>query len=172
MTNEYLVLSNMYYNNTVSKDNMATIKIQDYLFEITREEVKSEFMDLQYRYRCNLVIKNLIGTELKRLCFNELQASQMLDSINTFVYNDYTDMYILSGINSPSNIYESYSIYLKTIDETKHLILFQVTCKIAYNNVPVISIIMNIDELDELSDAMFFIYLIDIVSERSGIFST
>ena len=173
--NEYSVLTNMYYNQNVRKDNMATIKIQDYIIEIIREEVTCTFMDVQFQYHCSLIFKDLTGRELRRIDFNELQASQLLDNINTFIYDDYMEIYALSNLNGPT-IYETYTIALRAIQQEteEHYIQFQVLC---YNSVlqtmsSVISIIMNIDDLDKLVDAMFFIYLIDLASERSGIYQT
>ena len=173
--NEYSVLSNMYYNNSVRKDNMATIRIQDYIIDIVREDVSCTFMDIQYYYHCILIFKDITGRELRRLDFNEMQASQLLDNINTFIYDDYAEIYALSNLNGPT-IYESYSIVLKAIEQEsgEHYIQFQVLCtNTIYRSItPIITITMSIDDLDRFIDVMFFIYLIDLASERSGIYKT
>ena len=172
MNSEYAILCNMFYQGSVRHENMATLKTQNFIIDIQREEVEKTFLDLQYNYRCILIFKDLLGREIRRLVFNEADAMILTDNISTFVFNDYTEMIVLSNIIGPT-IFESYSISLKATEVNgDYSVLLQVLC---YNSAtqimqPVISTILSLEELDNLCDMMFFIYLIDLAAEREGIY--
>ena len=173
MNTEYAIMSNMYYQGMVNHENMATMKIKDCIVEISRDEVSKEFLNIQYCYRCNIVFKDLLGRELKRLCFNEAQAMVLVDNLGRFqgTNEPCDELYCLSNIYG-STPFESYGIIVKMSNDSNNPVLLQVQC---YNSVsqmmfPCLTIPMTFDELDSLCDLMFFIYLIDIASERQSIY--
>ena len=174
-TTNYAILSNMYYQGSVGHDNMATLRTKNYIIDIIREEVTKEFLQIQYRYRCSLIFKDLTGREILRLTFNESQSQALLDNMNTFIFEDYQDMMCLSNIFGQSML-ETYSIYLSNktadINTGEYFCEFKVVC---YNSAtgtfqPILSTILSDNELDELINIMFFIFLIDLASEREGIY--
>ena len=166
------VLNNMYYQGTVQHENMAKLKTRNYVIEMYREEVGVEFLNVQYCYRCILVFKDLLGNEVRRLVFSEAQAATLIDNMSMVVYNDYIELHCLSNILGPT-INETYSIVLKAAEEhEEYHINFQILC---YNNIletvqPVLTTVLTLDELDELINMMFFVYLIDLVSDRKSIY--
>ncbi len=184
MMNNYSVLCNMYYQGTVRHDTMGSLKTKNHVIDVIREEAHS-FLDIQYEYRCLLIFKDLVGREVFRLNINEGQVQVLIDNINIFVYESYDELYCLSNIVG-NNINESYSVKLSwflpdnnincgiPVDENdEHNILIQV---ISYNSILnrtsiVFTTVLTLDELDNLSSLMYFIYLIDLEAERRGIFS-
>lgn len=173
METSQAVLNNMYFQGNVGKDNMGTIKTKDYIIDISRSEINKTFLQVQYEYRCTLTFKDLLGRVIKSVDFSEAQALAMIDSINSFVYNDYEELCLIDNINCPNNIYESYSFYLNKInDNGESIYLLRLVCyNSAINNViPTIICRLSLDELDKLNDTMFFIFIIDLVSAREGIF--
>ena len=172
MNTENVILSNMYYQGTVKHENMARLKLKDFIIELNREEVQTTFLNIQYEYRCNIVFKDLLGRPIRALSLNENQARILVDNISTFVYDEYTELNCLGDISS-TNIAETYGIRLSATEVNGDFsVLFQVIC---YNNVlntsfPVISTVMSLEELDKFCDLMFFIFLVDLVSERKSIY--
>ena len=170
--NEYTIINNMYYQGTVNKSDMAHIQLRDFYVEIIREDVEKTFFNIQYYYICRIVFKDLLGRIVREIVLNENQARILLDNMSTFIYDNYTELVCLSDITS-TNIAETYGFKLSATEENGDFcVLFQVIC---YNSVlgtsfPVISTVMSLDELDKLTDIMYFIFLIDLVSERKGIY--
>lgn len=170
---KYSVLCNMYYQKSVRHENMASLRVKDYIIEIQREEVSKEFLDIQYHYRCILIFKDLLGRELRRLVMNEAQAGVLIDNISTFIYNNYNQLIALSNLNGPT-VFEYYNISLEASENQQgdFTTLFRV---LRYNSViqmmePVLNIELELQELDDLCSMMFFVYLIDLESEREGIY--
>lgn len=173
MMNKYSFINNMYYSGLVDHENMGEFKTKNYIIEIKREEVEKEFLNMQYMFICSLTFKDFTGREVLRISFNESQAAALIDSISSFVYDNYNNMIALSNING-STIVETYSISLRSIEnENKDFaILFQILCYNSYTQqtVPILTTVFDLDELDNLCDMMFFVYLIDIASDREGIY--
>ena len=178
MSSEYSVLTNMYFNHQVQHSEDAMIKAGDYFIEFKREDVEKTFFDVQFQYRCNIIFKDLTGREVRRLVINEFQAMQLLDGINAYVYDNefLEESYLLSNVNGPT-IYETYTLCLMAIirdDEDPNNNVFEIVLK-RYNDVlgvldDVLTIRLTLNELDSFVDTAFFIFLIDIASERNGIF--
>lgn len=178
MTNEYSILANMYFNGSVEHDEHGMIKVGEYIINFEREEVQMNFLQNNYQYRCNIIIHDLTGREIRRIVINEFEAMQMLDGINAYIYDDFeSEVYLLSNIAGPT-LYETYTLCLQReyFDEsdpnnnTFNLVLNR------YNGVlevleTVLTIRMTLSELDSFVDTAFFIFLIDIASSRTGIFS-
>ena len=172
MSSEYAVLCNMYHNRSVTKDDMATLKTKNFIIDIIREDVRNEFMDVQYCYRCVLSFKDLLGREVLRLIINEAQANILIDNISTFIYDDYSQLIALSNIPS-TNIYETYTISIEAGECASDFIAFLKVLKYNSNTqqlIPVIVTQLDLDELDNLCNMMFFVYLIDLVDNREGIY--
>lgn len=170
--NNYTIITNMYYQGTVRHFEMSELRTRNFIIEIKREEVSKEFLDIQYHYRCILRFKDLTGRLVREVVMNESQASILVDNINAFVYDNYTELYCLNGIAS-TNVAETYEIRLTTCEENEdYSVLFQILCtnSVLGTTFPVVSTVLTLEELDNLLEVMFFIYLIDLVSERKGIY--
>ena len=165
----------MFYQGIVPHENMGSIKVGDCIIEFVREEIEKTFLDLQYQYRCNIIFKDLTGREIRRLVINEGQAMQLLDGINAYIYDDFNEAYLLSNIQGPT-LFETYTVTMITQfhngnpEDTRLQMIIQ-----RYNGVlevlePVLTVTFTLDDLDKFVDTAFFIFLIDLASEREGIF--
>ena len=170
--NNYSVINNMYYQGSVRHDDMATLKTSNYIIEIQREEVHCEFMDVQYCYRCIIEFKDLLGRSERKIVLNEAQANILIDNINTFVYDNYSELFCLTNI-AGSSMFETYGIKLSETEiNGDFTALLQVICFNAATNTsfPVLTTSFSLEELDNFCNVLFFVFLIDLVSEREGIF--
>ena len=171
---EDTVLTNMYYNKVVEHENMGYMRVSDYIIEFIREEIDKSFFQIQYEYRCIIVIKDLLNRELRRIVINEAQAMQLIDGINAYVYDNMSEeVYLLTNISGPT-IYEEYTICLAYLDGEYQNARVQMIVN-RYNSAletlePVLTIPFTLDELDKFVDTAFFIFLIDLASAREGIF--
>lgn len=170
----YSVLCNMYFQGNVGHENMAVIKTKNYTVEIKREEVQREFLPIQYCYRCILIFKDLTGREIQKLVFNESQASVFIDNISTFISSDFEELVLVSGVLGRT-IDESYTITLELSSEQSQGDFCGLMKVLCCNNViqtitPTFTCLFEFNELSNLIDTMFFIYLIDLESERQSIY--
>ena len=173
--NNYSILNNMYFQGTVPHTNVNSLKTKDYIIEIERQEVTKTFFDIQYVYRCILRFKDLLGRVVCELVFSEAQAQVLIDNISTFICDNYTTMYALNNITlSGTTSTESYSIFLKETEnkDKDFCVLLQLICtnSVLQTTFPKFTATLELDELDNLCNIMFFVYLIDLVSERQGIY--
>lgn len=173
MSSEYSIINNMYFQGTVKHSNSNNLRVKDCIIEIERQEVNKEFFDLQYRYRCTLKFKDLLGRVIREVSFSEMQAQILIDNINTFVYDNYANMYVLTGITGSSSV-ETYSIFLKESEnkDNDFCVILQLLCNnaVLQQTFPIFTVTLDLQELDDLLNVMFFVYLIDLVSERQGIY--
>lgn len=180
MGTEYSILANMYFNHQVQHAEDAMIKVGDHFIEFKREDVEKTFFERQFSYRCIIIFKDLTGREVRRVTMNELQAMQMLDGINAYVYDNefMEECYLVSNIGGPT-VFESYTLCLNSIYrdmEDPNDNVFELVIK-RYNDAlevleNVLTLNLTLNELDSFVDTAFFIFLIDIASEREGIFQT
>lgn len=170
--NTYSVVNNMYYQGSVRHEDMASLKTRNYIIEIKREDVACEFMDVQYHYRCILEFKDLLGRTERVIVLNEAQANILIDNLGTFVYDNYSELFCLTNIAGPS-VLETYGIKVSEVEEGGDFCaLFQLICFNGVTNTsyPILSTTFTLEELDNFCDVLFFVFLIDLVSEREGIF--
>lgn len=168
----------MFFQGIVPHEDKAMIKVGDYTIEFTREEVPKQFFDLQFNYNCSIIFYDLTGREVRRVVINEYQAMQLIDGINAAVYDDFdSEIYLISNINGPT-LFETYTLCLNReyfneynpSDSMYNLIIYRYNGAIETLD-QVLNVRMGLDDLDKFVDTAFFIFLIDIASEREGIFS-
>ena len=136
-------------------------------FEVSRENssVKTS-SDGGYLYICTISIKNNLKMPISDIKFTELDCIRILEGFVDFVYPEwyYNDNTVYININ-PNSVLDTYTIELSEIPigDIKG-VLFKIT---KYNTiyqqvVPIVTIPMRFDQLQNLAFHLFFSLLIDI----------
>lgn len=179
LTNQ--IINNMYNNGNIKDENMATFTTYDnqYRFELSRENAQLWYTDTSYKFKCKIKIyDNLTNNLLRTITCSEEDIKNILDCYTQM--NDYCtqNIYVppFNPHNSNGNFYfiemELYRVnMMEDIMEDISSRWFNINEYNPLNNttVRVISIKMDVDELEELIDIMYFIFLIDIESNPNSL---
>ena len=147
-----------------------------YRFELTRKNYELWYTDTSYKYKCIIdIYDNLTGNKLVSLNFTEEDIMNMLDiytqmcdfgSSSVYVpplkpYNSNGNFYIIElelfRINPISQIMEDVSNRWFTVKEYNPL---------TQTLVSIISVTLNMSEMEDLMDLVYFIFLIDLEPEN------
>ena len=173
------ILYNMYQMGIIEDDNMATFTTYDgqYRLELRRENYQLWCTDNSYKYKCFIEIyNNITNNLLVSLNCSEEDIKNILDcytQMNDFGCKDIM-VPALKPYNASGNYYiinlEAYRIYPSGLMSDVSTRWFSV---IEYNPllnqlVPIISIQLYIDEIEELMDIIYFIFLIDLEPESQS----
>ena len=149
---------------------------QQYRFELTRKNYELWFTDTSYKYKCIIdIYNNITGTKLVSLNFTEEDIMNMLDVYTQMYdfetpsvivpplkpYNSNGNYYIIElelyRYNKVSNIMEDISSRWFTVKEFNPL---------NQALVQIVSVTLDISQMEDLMDLIYFIFLIDLESEH------
>lgn len=179
MTTRDHIIYNMIKNgNMGEEDNMGTYITFDgqYRFELKRENYQLWFTDTSYKYKCIInIYNNITDNLLVSLNCTEEDIMNILDCYtqandfgcpSIFVpalkpYNSNGNFYIIEleafRINRLNNIMEDVSNRWFNVKEYNPLLQAV---------VDIVSIQLDLSEIEELMDLLYFIFLIDLESEN------
>ena len=179
MKTDWLILYNMFQSGIINGgDEVAQFVTMDqqYRFELTRKKYELWFTDTSYKYKCIIdIYNNITGTKLVSLNLTEEDVMVMLDIYTQMCdfgtpsiivpalkpYNSNGNYYIieleLSRYNKVFNIAEDVSNRWFTVKEFNPL---------NQALVQIVSITLNVSEMEDLMDLVYFIFLIDLEPEN------
>jgi hypothetical protein len=180
MTTNNHILYNLFKSGLINDggDEVAQFVTIDnqYRFELTRKNYELWFTDTSYKYKCIIdIYNNLTGTLIVSLNCTEEDIMNMLDvytqmcdfgSPSVYIpplkpYNSNGNYYIIElelfRVNNVMGIMEDISNRWFTVKEYSPLI---------QTLVPIVSIKMDVSEIEDLMDLVYFIFLIDLESEN------
>ena len=171
-------LQNMYNLGYIEDESMATFITSDgqYEFKIYRENTQLWYTDTSYKYKCiidiynkitNNLLVSLVCTEedIRNLldCYTQMDGYGLQDIIVPYLkpYNSNGNFYIIQleafRINKLHNIMCDLSNRWFNVKEYNPLLGY---------TVDIVSIELDISELEELMDNIYFIFLIYIDSNK------
>lgn len=171
-------LQNMYNLGYIEDESMATFITSDeqYEFKIYRENTQLWCTDTSYKYKCiidiynkitNNLLVSLVCTEedIRNLldCYTQMDGYGLQDIIVPYLkpYNSNGNFYIIQleafRINKLDNLMYDLSNRWFNVKEYNPLLGYM---------VDIVSIELDISELEELMDNIYFIFLIDIDSNK------
>lgn len=172
------VLHNMYKMGFIKDEDMAHFITMDnqYEFIIRREQTQLWCTDASFKYKCIIEIYNKITDNLLvSLTCTEEDIMNILDCYTQM--NDFgsQDIFVppLKPYNASGNFYiirmETYRIDSTNVMSDLSNRWFDV---LEYNPllgypVPIISVQLDLSEIEELMDIIYFVFLIDIESENA-----
>lgn len=149
---------------------------QQYRFELTRKNYELWFTDNSYKYKCIIdIYNNLTGTKLVSLNCTEEDIMNMLDIYTQMCDFCTTSVYVppLKPYNSNGNYYiiELELIRIDNVmgitqDISNRWFTVKEYSPLMQAVVPIVSVTLDISEMEELMDLMYFIFLIDLESEN------
>jgi len=179
MTANSYVMYNLFKMGYIEGEDMAVFNTEDgqYRFELKREQAQLWITDTSYKYKCNIdIYNNITNLLLVHLNCNETDIINILDC--------YTQMheYGLQNITCPNlspysangNFYiinlEMYRIYNNGLmsDISSRWFTVKEYNPLNQQLVDILSIEMNLDNMEDLMNLLFFSFLID-QEEKFGI---
>jgi len=175
MTADAYVMYNLYKMGCIEgEDNMPAVfytSDRQYRFELKREQAQLWITDSSYKYKCNIdIYNNLTGNLIVHLNCNEGDIINILDCYTQM--NEYGMQDIvcpnLAPYTSNGNFY-IIGMELYRIDNM-HNVIYDVSTRWfnvkEYNPmteqlVNIVTIETNVDELEDLMNLIFFIFLVD-----------
>ena len=180
MTADAYVMYNLFKMGYIEGEDMSAFYTYDkqYRFELNRERAQLWFTDKSYKFKCNIdIYNNITNTKIVHLNCNENDIMNILDCYTQM--NEYGMQDIicpnLAPYSSNGNFY-IIGMELYRIDNV-HNIMYDVSARWfnvkEYNPmleqlVDIVSIQLSFDELEDLMNLIFFVFLID-QEEKFGI---
>lgn len=164
------------------EDNMDWFS-PDRQFKFIIEREPTIFLNSDYQYIISIHIQNILGVELYKISFNEIEAVRILDQLNWFLYETEQQLYSSTTIQLESNIQYNTIDYIELlwddIDEQnpfyyksyEYLRNIKFTIS-SHNNqfgtiVPICTIYLSDEELNDFMFKLYFISLIDVELQQS-----
>lgn len=148
----------------------------EYRFELRRENYQLWFTDTSYKYKCIIdIYNNITGNLLVSLNLTEEDVMNMLDCYTQMCDFGTSSIYVpaLKPYNANGNYY-IIELELYRIDKV-HNIMMDVSNRwftvkeynpLLQQVVQILSIELDMSELEEIMDLAYFIFLIDLESEN------
>ena len=141
---------------------------QDIYFEVSREYSSLKTgTEGGYQYICTITIKNELRMPISKIVFSELDAIRILEAFIEFTNPmwEYSDNTVYIDMN-PSSSLEKYTIVLEEIQtgDLPPTLLFKINKyhPIYQSIVPVVTMNLTFEQLNDLAFHLFFALLIDI----------
>lgn len=166
MTVEQLVLYSMYDIGAIERDNMGIFKTRDISIKLERKSAQLWYTDTSYKYLCILTfIDNINGREILKLSLKETDIFVITDAYEQFMSLE-TDYMYSPIIHSGDNIDYCFCVTKQTGT------LYDDMYFIVYQNAPNgksiirVKILLSASEFIDFFDLMYFVFIIDIVSNE------